>query len=136
MRFVDSNVLIYALFKPKKEPDGKIAEMKRKSVEILKRIQEGEEVSTTVVHLSEVANVIASRRNERMAAEFVREFLTLRNVEVFEINGEDFLKASLLAIEKGVDVNDAFAYIKMREHKIEEIYTFDRHFEKMDVVIV
>jgi len=136
MRFVDSNVLIYALFKPKKEPDGKIAEMKRKSVEILKRIQEGEEVSTTVVHLSEVANVIASRRNERMAAEFVREFLTLRNVEVFEINGEDFLKASLLAIERDVDVNDALAYIKMREHKIEEIYTFDRHFEKMDVVIV
>lgn len=136
MRFVDSNVLIYALLKPKKEPDGRVAEMKRKSIEILRRIQEGEEVATTVVHLGEVANVIASRGNERMAAEFVKEFLTLRNVKIFGVDAEDYLKASLLAIEKVVDVNDALAYIKMGEHKIKEIYTFDRHFEKLDAVIV
>ncbi|AAB89064.1 MULTISPECIES: type II toxin-antitoxin system VapC family toxin [Archaeoglobus] len=136
MRFVDSNVLIYALLKPKKEPDDRIAEMKGKSVEILRRIQEGEKVATTVVHLSEVANVIASRSNEKLSAEFVKEFLTLRNVKVFEVSAEDYLKASLLAVEKGVDVNDALAYVKMREHKIEEIYTFDKHFVKMGVVVV
>ncbi|MEM4689232.1 MAG: hypothetical protein QXF37_00855 [Archaeoglobaceae archaeon] len=52
MRFIDSNVLIYAFLKPKKEPDKSLAEIKNRAVEILKRIQEGEEIATTVVHLS------------------------------------------------------------------------------------
>ncbi len=136
MRFVDSSVLIYAMLKPRKEPDGKIAEMKRKSMEILKKIQEGEEVATTVVHLSEVANVIASRNSVRTSAEFVKEFMSLKNVEVFEVSPEDYLKASLVALEREVDVNDALAYLKMTEKGIEEIYTFDRHFRKLDVVVV
>ena len=136
MRFVDSNVLIYALLKPRKEPDGKIAEMKRKSLEILKRIQEGEAVATTVVHLSEVANVIASRNSVKMSAEFVKEFLSLKNAEVFAVSVEDYLKASLVALEKKVDVNDALAYLKMKEEGMEEIYTFDGHFRKLDVVVV
>ncbi len=136
MRFVDSNVLIYALLKPKKEPDGKIAEIKKRSLEILKRIQDGEKIATTVVHLSEVANVIASRNSTRMSAEFVKEFLSLRNVDVLEVKAEDYLKASLIAVEKEIDVNDALAYLKMKERGIEEIYTFDRHFRKLDVVVV
>ncbi len=136
MRFVDSNVLIYALLKPKKEPDGKIAEIKKRSLEILKRIQDGEKIATTVVHLSEVANVIASRNSTRMSAEFVKEFLSLRNVDVLEVKAEDYLKASLIAVEKEIDVNDALAYLKMKERGIEEIYSFDRHFRKLDVVVV
>ncbi|AIY89247.1 type II toxin-antitoxin system VapC family toxin [Geoglobus acetivorans] len=136
MRFVDSNVLIYAMLKPRKEPDGKIAEMKKKSLQILKRIQEGEEVATTVVHLSEVANMIASRSSLKMSAEFVREFMSLKNVEVFEVSPDDYLKASLVASEREVDVNDALACLKMAEKGIEEIYTFDRHFRKLDVVVV
>ena len=135
MRFLDSNVIIYAILKPRKQPDRRLAEIKRKSVEILRRVQEGERVATTVVHLSEVANVIASRKNERMAAEFVKEFLTLKNVEVYGVSDSDYLKASLLAIERKVDVNDALAIIKMKEKGIEEIYTFDRHFERMDVKV-
>jgi len=136
MRFVDSNVLIYALLKPKKEPDGKVAEIKMRSLEILKRIQDGERVATTVVHLSEVANVIASRNSVRMSAEFVKEFMSLKNVDVFEISPRDYLKASLIALEKEIDVNDALAYLKMKERGIKEIYTFDRHFKKLNLVVV
>ena len=136
MRFVDSNVLIYALLKPKKEPDGKVAEIKMRSLEILKRIQDGERVATTVVHLSEVANVIASRNSVRMSGEFVKEFMSLKNVDVFEISPRDYLKASLIALEKEIDVNDALAYLKMKERGIKEIYTFDRHFKKLNLVVV
>ena len=136
MKFVDSNVLIYALLKPKKEPDGKVAEIKMRSLEILKRIQDGERVATTVVHLSEVANVIASRNSVRMSAEFVKEFMSLKNVDVFEISPRDYLKASLIALEKEIDVNDALAYLKMKERGIKEIYTFDRHFKKLNLVVV
>ena len=71
-----------------------------------------------------------------MSAEFVKEFMSLRNVKVYEVKAEDYLKASLIALEKSVDVNDALAYLKMREKGIKEIYTFDKHFNKLDVVII
>jgi hypothetical protein len=136
MRFVDSNILIYALLKPKMEPDGRIAEVKKRSLEIIKRIQDGEKVATTLIHLSEVANIIASRSSVKASGEFIKEFLSLKNVEVAEVGVEDYLKASLIAIEKEIDVNDALAYLKMREMGIAEVYTFDKHFRKLDVVIV
>jgi hypothetical protein len=136
MRFVDSNILIYALLKPKMEPDGRIAEVKKRSFEIIKRIQDGEKVATTLIHLSEVANIIASRSSVKASGEFIKEFLSLKNVEVAEVGVEDYLKASLIAIEKEIDVNDALAYLKMREMGIAEVYTFDKHFRKLDVVIV
>ncbi|MEM2086879.1 MAG: type II toxin-antitoxin system VapC family toxin [Archaeoglobaceae archaeon] len=135
MRFVDSNVLIYAFLKPKKEPDKSLAEIKNRAVEILKRIQEGEEIATTVVHLSEVANLIASRKDLKTSAEFIFEFMSLKNAKVFDVSEEDYLKASLIAIEKEVDVNDALAYLKMKENGIREIYTFDSHFRKLDVLV-
>ncbi len=135
MKFVDSNVLIYAILKPRKKPDEKVSEMKRKSLKILQKIQSGEEVATTTVHLSEVANVIESKAGVRKAAEFVREFMLLRNVEVLSVDAEDYLRAALIALERDVDVNDALAYLKMKETGIREIYTFDEHFRKLDVVV-
>lgn len=102
----------------------------------MKRIQEGEEIATTVVHLSEVANIIASKKDLKSSAEFIFEFMSLKNAKILDVNGEDYLKASLIAKEKEVDVNDALAYLKMKENEIREIYTFDSHFKKLDVVIV
>lgn len=58
VKFIDSNVSIYAILKPKRTVDEKILKMKEKA----KDIDRGEEkVMTTVVHLSEVANVIESQ---------------------------------------------------------------------------
>ncbi|GAB6102425.1 type II toxin-antitoxin system VapC family toxin [Thermococcus atlanticus] len=128
MRFVDANIFLYALLKPKPNLSPEIIERKKKAQEILRRIEEGEEVVTTIVHLSEVANIIEAKVNLTTALEFVEELLTARNVTVLPVEVEDYLKASLIASEKRVSINDALAYLKMRELKIDEIYTFDRHF--------
>jgi predicted nucleic acid-binding protein len=33
-------------------------------------------------------------------------------------------------------VNDALAYLVMVRRGVREVYTFDRHFERLDVVVV
>jgi len=48
----------------------------------------------------------------------------------------DYLKAVVLAEEKKISINDALAYLKMKENNIKEIYTFDEHFRNLDVTIV
>ncbi|MEM1672015.1 MAG: PIN domain-containing protein [Archaeoglobaceae archaeon] len=48
--------------------------------------------------------------------------MSLKNAKVFDVSEEDYLKASLIAIEKEVDMNDALAYLKMKENGIGEIH--------------
>ena len=52
------------------------------------------------------------------------------------VSAEDYLESAVLAGEKGVSVNDALAYLVMRRRGVREIYTFDKHFEKLDVDVV
>jgi len=136
MRFIDANVFIYALLKPRKEPSENVKKIKEDSKEILRRVSEGERVVTTVVHLSEVANVLESRGGKRLARDFMLSVLTGGNIEVLGVSPGDYLKATLVAEEKGLGINDALAYLKMKEKGITEIYTFDRDFERLDVKVV
>ncbi|AHL22411.1 type II toxin-antitoxin system VapC family toxin [Thermococcus nautili] len=136
MRFIDANVFIYAFLRPKKEPPENVKEIKERAKAILTRVSDGEHVVTTVVHLSEVANVVESRGGKKKAVEVVLAVLTSENIEVLPVSPSDYLKATLIAEEKNLGVNDALAYVKMKELDIEEIYTFDRDFEKLDVRVV
>jgi predicted nucleic acid-binding protein len=136
MRFIDANVFLYAVVKPKKEVKKEILERKKRSKQILLRIENGEEVITTVVHISEVANILEAKVNLSTALNFVESLILAGNIKVLPVLYEDYLKALLIAREKKVSVNDALAYLKMRETGIEEIYTFDNHFRNLDVKVV
>ena len=46
------------------------------------------------------------------------------------------MECVLLAEEKRVSINDALAYISIKRKEIEEIYTFDKHFENLNVRVV
>lgn len=54
MRFIDANVFTYAILKPRRPLSDREREIKERAKRILRRVNEGEEVATTVVHLSEV----------------------------------------------------------------------------------
>ena len=136
MRFIDANVFLYAVIKPKKPISPKIIERKRKAKKILLRIQGGEEVVTTVVHLSEVTNILEAKLGLTKAIEFLEELMFAENVHILPVTTEDYIKALIVAREKNVSVNDALAYIKMQEKNIKEIYTFDEHFNKLGVIVV
>jgi hypothetical protein len=80
---LDSNVLVYAVVKPKKNVDERLAKIKERAREILRRIDRGEErVVTTVVHVSEIANVIESLANLTKAIEVVESVLNSESVTV------------------------------------------------------
>ncbi len=131
MRFIDANVFLYALLKPKPNLPDKVIERKKKAQEILRRIEKGEKVATTVVHLSEVANIIEAKVNLSTALDFIEELLTAENVRILSVTPEDYLKAAILTSERRVSINDALAYLKMKELNITEIYTFDKHFQNL-----
>jgi len=136
VRFIDANVIIYAVLKPRRPLTDRERGVKERAKSILSRVDEGERVLTTVVHLSEVANVLEDVAGAVLAARLVHDLLAKENVVVEAISAEDYLESAVLAGEKGVSVNDALAYLVMRKRGVREIYTFDKHFEKLDVDIV
>jgi hypothetical protein len=136
MRFIDTNVFVYAVLKPTRELNEQEQRLKRASKAIFKRVNEGEEVVTTVVHLSELANVMEDAANLTFSISFVKDILLKRSVHVEQVSDTDYIESVVLAEEKRISINDALAYLIMNREMVEEIYTFDKHFDILDIKVV
>ncbi|MFQ6074590.1 MAG: type II toxin-antitoxin system VapC family toxin [Candidatus Bathyarchaeia archaeon] len=136
MRFVDSNVFLYAILKPRRQLTNKEEERKAKAREIYDRIDGGEEVMTSTVHLSEVANVLEEAAGLRFSIDFTEALLRKGNVRVEGVTRGVCVSACVQAKRNDVGVNDAIAYMIMVQNNVREIYSFDRHFDRLDIVRV
>jgi predicted nucleic acid-binding protein len=138
IKFIDSNVFVYAYVKPKREISEKVSRMKEKAKEILMKINYGEErVVTSVVHMSEIANVVESLSSISKSIEIIENILNNKNIIVKDVTTQDYIEAVRVANREKVSVNDALAYVIMRNNNISEIYTFDeKHFKKLNVTIL
>ena len=116
MRFLDANIFIYAYYKPRKELSEKARWMKEESKKILKKINDGEEIVTTVVHLSEVNNFLKKSMDMATLQNLFLELYSLENFKIFDVRAEDYLAAIALKV--------------MRDMDIKEMYSFDRGFER------
>lgn len=135
MKFLDANVLIYAYAKPKRELTEEEKKIKKKAREIVGRINKGDKVITTVVHLTEVANVLEKAAPMTALSKLLKGILSMDNVGVLSVSREDYLAATDAAPVQGIGFNDALAVIKMRAEGITEIYSFDKHFDLIDGII-
>ncbi|MEM3944511.1 MAG: PIN domain-containing protein, partial [Thermofilaceae archaeon] len=54
--------------------------------------------------------------------------LSKENIEVLPVEPRDFDASLDVAQRYSVSVNDALAYVKMKEAGVEEAYAFDKHF--------
>lgn len=132
MKFLDSSVFLHAYLKPSRELRPFEENVKVKAKEIIVKVNSGEEnVLTTVIHLSEVVNLIESRIGLSESIGFLAKIFSMRNIVVADVSKEDYGKALAISSRYHVSVNDALAYVKMGEHGINEIYTFNKHFKNL-----
>ena len=134
MRFIDSNVFIHAYIKPTRRLQEHEERIKQGAKAIVRRVNRGEEVITTVVHLGEIANLLENFMPHRSALDTVKELLYKENIQVQEISKRDYIKAIPTAEEAAVGLNDALAYALMEQKEIREIYTFDKDFDRLEGV--
>lgn len=132
MKFVDSNVFLHAYLIPRRPLTKDERRIKDEAKAIVKRIEDGEEVATTVVHLSEVVNIVETGLGVKESLGFLAWVITSENVKVYSVGIRDYEAALLLAREKEISANDALAYLFMKAQGISEIYTFDKHFKKFE----
>jgi predicted nucleic acid-binding protein len=133
MRFLDANVFIYAYYKPKKQLTEKETTMKEQAQKIISNISKGkEEVMTTVVHISEIVNILKHGMSQEQLTLIIRGLFTLENVKIMDVTKNAYLAAAELGEDLKLEPNDALAIDVMRQNDIMEIYSFDEHFNKID----
>ena len=93
---------------------------------MLPRISRGEKVLTSVVHFSEVCNVLQDHLPYEEAILLEKGLLYRENISICEVTQEDYIKALSIAEDRQVGVNDALAYVLMKEKAIQTIYSFDK----------
>ena len=126
---MDANVLILAYhLKPRYTSDQ--VEMKKRAKNIAIRIAEGEEVATSVIQLSEAANVLSHAFEPQKLSVLLKAMATKENLKIFDCSREEYLAAIEQSEETGVGVNDCLAHVLMLANGITEIYSFDKDFDK------
>jgi predicted nucleic acid-binding protein len=132
MRFVDASVFLYAYLRPKRAVPKEIAEMKKAARAILRRINTDEKVYSSLVHLSEVANILEGVMPINESHKVMRDILYATTIVILEPTKGNYLDAIEVAQEANVGLNDAIAYVLMKSMDAKEIYSFDRHFDRFD----
>lgn len=131
MRFLDSSTFLYAYIKPRHQPPPEVADDKRRAQNIIRRIQSGERVATTVVHVSEIANILEARAPLEDSRSMVLAILNMNNITVEPVDSARYARAIQEAEKWDIGINDALAYSYMVEQGIHELYSFDKHFNEL-----
>ena len=135
MRFLDANIFIYAFYKPKGRLTEKQKFMKEKAKEIVRKLIEGKEkFITTVVHISEVANILEKALSIEALNSILTTLYSLENLKIVGITEEEYLIAIELMKKYKVDVNDCLAIYIMKKEGIKEIFSFDKDFDKIEEI--
>jgi hypothetical protein len=133
MRFLDANVFIYAYYKPKKQLTQKEKQMKEHAKKIISGVSQGkEEVVMTVVHVSEIVNILKHGMPLDQLTTIVRGLFMLDNVKIMSVTREAYFAATELGDDLKLEANDALAVDVMRLNNIKEIYSFDEDFDQIE----
>jgi uncharacterized protein len=133
MRFLDANVFIYAYYRPKKQLTQKEEAMKDHAKRIVSNISQGkEQVTTTVVHISEIVNILKNGMPQDQLTEIILGLFMLNNIEIVDVSRDAYFGAVELGQDLKLEPNVALAVDIMRQNEITEIYSFDEHFKSVD----
>ena len=127
--YVDANVFVYAFLKTKRALQPHEIKVKEAAKKIVSRINEGEKVATSVVHFSEVCNILDDYLTIEEATLVEKGLLFSENILVCEVSKEDYLKAIAVTEDQQAGINDALAYVLMKKEAIQIIYSFDKDFD-------
>jgi len=131
MRFLDANVFIYAFLKARHRLKAEDQAVKESAQSIVSRVNKGERVVTTVVHMSEVFNFVEDWLPIEEALKLEEGLLSNDSIEVEAVDREAYISSIDLAKENSIGLNDGLAISVMQKNGVSEIYSFDKHFEKI-----
>lgn len=125
MRFVDANVFIYVLVKsPKKDYEI--------SKRILERIENGEEAATSIAIIQEVVDWLEYNNRKKEVHGFLTAINSYLSMDKLNVTWDNFLPALEDMYKCQIDFVDSLTLQIMKQNKINEIYSNDKDFDRID----
>lgn len=129
LTYVDANVFVYAFLKPKRKLQPHEVSIKEAAKKIVARISAGEKVVSSVVHFSEVCNILEDYVPYEEALVLEKGLLLRENIQIHEVSQDDYINAIPITEQHQIGLNDALAYVLMKKVETQKIYSFDKHFD-------
>ena len=133
-RFLDSSVFLHAYLRPKRRLRDAERKVKQRASAIIENIEKGEEVVISTIHLSEVLNIMEARLGLEKAVQFLEDVLATENIKVEGVGRRDYEEALVMSSRYKVSPNDAVACVVSKRMNISEVYSFDKHFDRIPFV--
>jgi len=125
MRFVDTNIFIYAI--TAHPVFGATAR------QILQRIEGGEEALTSTLVLCEVAWVLEAMGRQGDIKSTLQKILSYKTLRVVGFDVDDMLIGSINLSTYGIDFNDGVNVAVMERNGVTEVYSNDeKHLGRVD----
>ncbi|MCL4430037.1 MAG: type II toxin-antitoxin system VapC family toxin [Chloroflexi bacterium] len=125
MRFIDTNIFIYAL--TAHPTFGQTAKR------ILERLEKGEEAVTSTLVLFEISWVLEAMGKQGDIKPTLEKILSYKALKTVEVTPDDLLMGAENMAEYGVDFNDGVNVALMMRLGICEVYSNDKkHLGKLD----
>lgn len=90
-------------------------------------------MAISTVHVSEIANLLEHYMPIDDALLIETFLLTAGNVKVHDVEKIDCISALEVAKDTKVGLSDATAYIIMKENGLNDVYSFDHDFDRLNV---
>jgi len=126
LRFVDSNVFIYHMADDPRY--GKVA------TKIIEKIEEGEEVATSTLVISQVCGYLKWKKRADVIRTFLGFLSSIPNLVKIETTFNDFLQALMISAEHNLDWkiwDDILIAVQMKRLGISEVYSNDKDFDRI-----
>jgi len=127
VRFVDTNVFIYAFVKSPQK-DYEIAKR------ILKRIESGEQTATSLAIIQEVIDWLEYNNRKKEIGIFLTAINSYLLMNKLAITWDNFLPSLQDMYGKQIDFVDSLTLQTMKQNNITEIYSHDKDFDRIDWV--
>lgn len=131
LSFIDASAFLYAFLTTRVELSPEVREMKTHAQAIIRRVQEGEKVTTSAVHVSETVNILEKRFPLQRARHVASQIIQSPNIEILPVDRLHYEAALATSERHDLGLNNALAYTLMRERNIDAIYSFDKDFTKL-----
>ena len=131
-RFIDASVFVHAYIKPRRVLKKHEQQIKAQARGIVTRVNEGEEIVTSAVHLCEIANILEDWMPLEDARAVQFGLCARENVKILPVERADWIEALVVGSESAVGTSDALAVVFMRANELREIYSFDKDFDRFE----
>jgi predicted nucleic-acid-binding protein len=126
VKTIDANVILRYL-------TNDVPAQAKRAEELLKRIEEGKEnVFMPDIILADIIWILEGYYKQ--PRELIREWITaILSLQGLEFSDKDLALTALdIYVDTVIDWSDAFTASQMLDKKITEIYSFDKHFNRID----